>query len=172
MVLPVIFNKYQLDYGFFQNQVIDRLTKRVQVLQLLPAIAKLPEAQIDRLFQVGYQEVAEDLKLKINEKLKLLTAQNRGHKEMARVPFGHHTVKITGINTASIFEKNSYFTDYIEESISEDELVNQIAANIDIIVTYGALTPGEVWKCFKEAVGFGGSSMLGVVGWSRLAAML
>ena len=170
--LPAVFNKYQLDYQFFQQHTVERLSKTINVLHQFPAMAQLPEAEINRLLQIGYQQVADELSLKIEAKLKQHTQPGRGIKPMTASPEAQNKLLTSGINTGMKIKKNNYFTDYIDEIVPEEELVNQIAADIDMIETYGAFTPGEVWKCLKEALGFGAGSIVSFAGWSRLSAGL
>ena len=167
--IPGIFNKFGLDYHFFEKQTVLRIARRVQALNANPSLATLPEPEINRLFNEGYQQVAENLMLKVKQKLirieKFDGIQTPKVKQIAK-----NQVKLPSINTGMSFENFDYLEINSDDLLTETIVIDQIIDYISLAAGDGTLTASEVWGCFKEAMGYGAGFMGGIAGWARLTA--
>lgn len=170
--LPVIFSRYQLDYALFQQHIIERIAHGVQMVHAVPSLAGLSEQQIDQRFNEAYKRVAERMMQQVKEKMvEFKTKEGRKRMDFA----GYSTqnrVEIPGINTGLENDGKPYFSAGNEMLLPEGEAVDKMAIYINRLTKKENITGAEVWKCFKEAIGFGIGSAFSIVGWSEKTAGL
>jgi len=165
--LPGIFSKYRLDYAFFQQHTIERIAHGVQMVRAVPSFAGLNEQQIDQRFNEGYQKVAAGMMQQVKERMVAFkTKEGSKRMDFAGYPT-QNRVEVLGINTGLENEGKPYFSTANEVLLPEGEAVDKMAIYINGLSKKGNITGAEVFKCFKEALGFGTASMAAVAGWFK-----
>lgn len=170
--LPGIFQKYSLDYAFFQQHTIDRIAQSVLVVRAVPSLSALQDQQLDQQFNESYQKVAAEMLQQVKERmagLKILEGQRK-------IDFAHsptqNRVEVLGVNTLLHSEEKLYFSNGNEGLLPEGEAVGNMAIYMNELSKKENITGSEVWKCFKQALGFGVGSAFSIVGWSERSAGL
>ncbi len=168
--LSILFDKHKIDFQQFQHHYTRRLVNQMIILQSFPEIAKLPEDQINQLFQNAYESIGKEIfssvRLKASEKKlpKSGPIDNR-YRNVYPSP-----VKQLGINTLNNSTNDLYFALEGNYNLSDEMAEQQIYSLLHIYATENAITFGEAMGCLQSAIGWGGGTMGGIVGWSKAIA--
>jgi hypothetical protein len=168
--LSGLFANYKIDFQQFQHHYASRLVNQMIILQSFPEIAQLPENQINQLFQNAYETIGKDIfkgvKLKANvNKLPMSGPIDNRYRNIYK-----SRVKQLGINTLNNTTNELYFAVEGNYNLSDEMAEEQIYSLLYIYATDHSITFGEAMNCLQNAIGWGGGTMGGIVGWSKAIA--
>lgn len=162
--IPGVFQEYRLDYAGFRQLVIGCVVRRAKAIREHPLNGITDNAAADK-YDEAYRKIADEVLEKARQKV---TGTNEGSVRRAIQTNGR--VQQNGLqHTNMIPDASSYASAPEEPELTEAAVIDLIAVELNMVQGDG-ITASEAWDCFKAAMGLGGLSMVGIVGWARASA--